>query len=191
MASNPEVEHWSSPKVWLYTLLNRDPKSNAEIVKFARVTEADRFLDVGCGPGAALDHASRTGAEVAGVDPSAAMVKRAAKRVPRAVVAIGSAERIPFPDEAFSVAINVASFHHWADRDAGLREILRVLEPGGRLHIAEGKLRDGDHGHGLDEADAAILTARLEELGYTGMRVDTIETGRRHEHLVVSAARPV
>jgi SAM-dependent methyltransferase len=190
VVTSSDVERWSPLKVWLYSLLNRSPKSNLEIVRFAGVGETDRFLDVGCGPGAALEHASATGARVAGVDPSSSMVARAKKRVPEAEVEVGSAEDIPFPDHTFTVAINVSSFHHWADRDAGLREIARVLAPGGRLHIVEGRLDDDEHGHGLGMNDAQVLTERLGELGYTEMRIDTLRTGRRHEYLVVSAVNP-
>lgn len=188
--TSPEIEQWHPLKVWLYSLLHRNPKSNTEIVRYAGLDETDHFLDVGCGPGAALEYAARTGAEVAGVDPSAAMVARAAKRVPGAEVRVGSAEEIPFADDTFTVAINVSSFHHWADRDAGLREIRRVLAPMGRLHIVEGKLEEGVHGHGLDPQDAEALIARLGELGYVDMRSDTLETGRRHEYVVVSATNP-
>jgi ubiquinone/menaquinone biosynthesis C-methylase UbiE len=189
--SSHEIEQWSPLKVWFYSLLHGDPKSNAEIVSFANVAPTDRFLDIGCGPGAGLEYASRAGAEVAGVDPSAAMVERAAKRAPNADVRLGSAEEIPFADNAFTVAINVSSFHHWADREAGLREIRRVLEPGGRLHVVEGKLKDGRDGHGLDLHQAQVLTVKLGELGYSDMRVDEIKTGRRHEYIVVSAQNPI
>lgn len=185
-----QIEQWSPFKVWLYNLLHRNPKSNVEIVRYARLTETDRFLDVGCGPGAALEHAARTGASVTGVDPSASMVARAAKRVPQADVRVGSAEALPFPDDNFTVVVNVASFHHWADRETGLREIRRVLVPGGRLHIVEGKLGDGGHGHGLGSGDTKVLKAKLGELGYRDVEVETIKTGWRHEYVVVSALNP-
>lgn len=185
-----EVERWSPFKAWIYTLLQRSPKSNAAIVRYASLTEADRFLDIGCGPGAALEEAVTTGASVAGIDPSASMVERASKRVPQADVRLGSAEEIPFDDEVFNVVVNVASFHHWADRDAGLKEALRVLEPGGRLHIVEGKLNDGKDGHGLSPSDTRLLVERLGELGYTDPDADTIRTSRHRDYVVVSAVKP-
>jgi ubiquinone/menaquinone biosynthesis C-methylase UbiE len=190
VTTHHEVEQWSPLKVWLYTLLHRTPKSNVAIIEYVDLGPTDRFLDVGCGPGAALEYALSTGAKVAGVDPSASMVARAAKRAPGADVEIGSAEAIPFPDDSFTVVINVASFHHWADREAGLREIRRVLAPGGRLHVVEGKLGEDQHGHGLSTQDAVVLEAKLEELGYGDLGVDTIKTDRRHEYVVVSATNP-
>ena len=188
--TSSDVERWSPFKVWLYNLFNRNPKSNRIVIELLDLDSGDRFLDVGCGPGAALEHAVSAGASVAGIDPSPSMVSRAAKRVPAAEVRVGSAEEIPFPDDSFSVVINIASFHHWADREAGLREALRVLAPGGRLQIVEGVLRDGKEGHGLDPRDAEVLDARLNELGYTKTSIEQIKPGWRREYFVVTALAP-
>ncbi|MGD2042305.1 MAG: class I SAM-dependent methyltransferase [Acidimicrobiia bacterium] len=185
-----EIERWSPFKVWLYSLFSRDPKSNQATVELAALSPEDRFLDIGCGPGAALEYAVATGAEVVGIDPSPSMVARAQKRVPLAEVRVGSAEELPFPDEHFTVVINVLSFHHWADRDAGLREILRVLAPGGRLHLVEGSLREDKEGHGLNPRDAELLTNRLLELGYSEASVDYVKPGRWRRFVVVSARAP-
>lgn len=185
-----EVERWSPLRAWLYSLVNRNPASNVAVVELASLTADDRFLDIGCGPGAALEHAAATGAEVAGVDPSPSMVDRASKRVPDADVRVASAEDLPFPDDHFTVVVNVASFHHWADRDAGLREVLRVLAPGGRLHIMEGVIKEGKDGHGLNAGDLESLTARFLELGYAGATVDTVKTGWRHRYYVVTGVAP-
>ena len=185
-----EIERWSPLKAWLYSLFYRSPKSNRATVELASLTESDRLLDVGCGPGAALEEAAASGAEVAGIDPSASMVARASRRVPEADVKMGSAEEIPFPDDRFSVVINVASFHHWADREAGLKEILRVLAPGGRLHIVEGLLKEGKDGHGLDPSDARLLANKLLELGYGDTQIDSMKTGWRHQYMVVTAVAP-
>lgn len=181
-----DIERWSPFKVWVYSLFSRNPKSNHAVVDLAGLTADDRFLDVGCGPGAALENASKTGASVSGVDPSPSMVARAQKRVPSADVRVASAEELPFPDGHFTVAINVLSFHHWADREAGLREILRVLGPSGRLHVVEGLLRDGKDGHGLSRQEAQVLAKKLLEIGFTDTKVEEIKPGRRYRFLVVS-----
>lgn len=185
-----DIECWSSLKVWLYSLFNRNPKSNEAVVEMTGLGKGDRFLDVGCGPGAALEHAVSTGAGVAGIDPSPAMVARASRRVPEAEVRVGSAENIPFPEDSFSVVANISSFHHWADREAGLRDILRVLAPGGRLYIAEGVLSEGKDGHGLSPADADLLAVKLVELGYAKTQIERIKPRRRHEYLVVTGIAP-
>lgn len=188
--AHEDIERWSPLKALVYSLFNGSPKSNLIAIERLELTGQDRFLDIGCGPGAALEHAASTGARVAGVDPSPAMVARASNRVPSAEVRLGSAESIPFEDGEFNVVINISSFHHWADRNAGLVEVLRVLEPGGRLHVVEGALRDGKDGHGLDQKEAEMLAARLEEVGYTDTSVDQFKPRWRHEYFVVSGSLP-
>ncbi|HET9261317.1 MAG TPA: class I SAM-dependent methyltransferase [Acidimicrobiia bacterium] len=186
-----EVERWSPLFAWFYAIRYRNPKSNVAVIDMATLDAEDRFLDVGCGPGAAIEYAAATGAEVAGVDPSPSMVERAARRVPTADVRVGSAEEIPFPDDQFTVVGNVSSFHHWADRDAGLREVLRVLAPGGRLHIMELMIKEGKDGHGLNPTELELLEARLLEIGYDTVEVETVKTAWRHHYYVVTASAPV
>lgn len=186
-SKSDEIERWSPLRAWLYTLFNRNPDSNTTMVELAALTPDDRFLDIGCGPGAALERAAATGASVAGVDPSPSMVDRAARRVPSADVRVGSAEALPFPDQHFTVVVNVASFHHWSDRDAGLREVLRLLAPKGRLHIMEGVIGPRQEGHGLTADEVDSLIARCLELGFEDASVETVRVGRRHEYYVVTA----
>jgi ubiquinone/menaquinone biosynthesis C-methylase UbiE len=183
-----EVERWSALKVWLFSLFNRNPESNSAAVDRMELDSDDRFLDLGCGLGAALEHATVSGAVTAGIDPSPSMVERASERVPQADVRLGSAESIPFDDDAFTAALSVATYHHWADAGAGLKEVRRVLAHGGRLLIVERKLKRST-GHGLDRAGAERLDALLETHGYMTVEIDTMRAGRA-EYLAVSAISP-
>ena len=184
-----DVERWSSLRVWLFSLFNRDPKSNLAAVDLLSLKSDDRFLDLGCGLGAALKHAVATGAETSGIDPSPAMVERAARRDPGAEVSDGSAESIPFQDDRFTAALAVSTYHHWADPEAGLTEARRVLAPGGRLLILERKLKKGT-GHGLDQAGADRLAQMLAARGYDSAQVSTIRVARA-DYLTVSARKPI
>lgn len=183
-----DVERWSSLRVWFFSLFNRDPKSNLAAVELLSLTSGDRFLDLGCGLGAALRHADATGADTAGIDPSPAMVERAARRVPSADVLEGSAESVPFEDDRFTAALAVATYHHWADREAGLAEVRRVLAPGGRLLIFERKLKRRS-GHGIDAAGAERLAQLLTDHGYISVDVRTERVGRV-DCLTVFAVNP-
>jgi ubiquinone/menaquinone biosynthesis C-methylase UbiE len=184
----PDVERWSSFKVWLFSLFNKTPESNLAAIDWMALDSDDRFLDLGCGLGAALERAVATGASTAGIDPSPSMVERAAQRVPEAEVRLGSAESIPFEDDEFTAALSVSTYHHWADTGAGLREARRVLAPEGRLLIVEKKLKRGS-GHGLDEAGGRDLARLLEAGGYVAVEVEIRKAGRA-EYLAVSAAHP-
>ena len=180
-----DVERWSAFKVFWFGLFHRTPKSNAVAVAELSLRPGDRFVDLGCGLGAALEQAVATGCEVAGIDPSPTMVERASRRVPSADVRLGSVESIPFEDDRFTAALSVSTFHHWADPGAGLVEIRRVLAPAGRLLIVERKLKDG-MGHGLDTDGATRLVELLGSFGYSSPGMSTVRVGRA-EYLAVTA----
>lgn len=183
------MERWSATKAWWFTLFSSAPPSNRAIVEFTGVGPGDRVLDVGCGPGAALENAASAGADCHGVDPSPSMVKRAAARVPGAVVREGSAESIPFDDATFTHVWSIASFHHWADTNGGLDEIERVLAPGGKVFIVERKLKKGRIGHGLNRVDAMAVAENLTERGLLNATVSPMRAGRS-DYVVVSGVTP-
>jgi ubiquinone/menaquinone biosynthesis C-methylase UbiE len=98
-----------------------------------------RLLDVGCGTGRfAVLAKERLGGRVWGVDPSAEMLREAKGRQGARGIGWkqGSAERLPFQSGWFDSAHMHLVVHALADRPAALREVARVLAPGGRLAIA-------------------------------------------------------
>jgi SAM-dependent methyltransferase len=94
----------------------------------ADLAAGDRALDVGCGPGALLaELAQRLGQErVAGVDPSAPFLELARTAVPGADLHPAPAERLPFPDESFDVALSQLVVNFMKDADTGVAEMRRV-----------------------------------------------------------------
>jgi SAM-dependent methyltransferase len=105
----------------------------APFADFAGVDRGQRVLDVGCGPGAlTAELVARLGVEaVAAVDPSEPFVDAARERHRGVDVRRAAAEELPFPDEAFDVALAQLVVHFMADPVAGLREMARVTRPGG------------------------------------------------------------
>ncbi|VXC49437.1 SAM-dependent methyltransferase [Enterobacterales bacterium 8AC] len=95
-----------------------------------------RLLDVGCGAGHASFTAAARVAQVVAYDLSAQMLdvvgKAAAEKgLGNVQVQQGVAERLPFDDASFDVVISRYSAHHWHDVGQALREVKRVLKPGG------------------------------------------------------------
>lgn len=97
----------------------------------------ERILDLSCGPGRALDSLRACGALAIGLDHSAEMLARAHQRGGRAPLVRGDATHLPFADAAFDGLVCSNAFHHYPDPPAALREIGRVLKPGGRAVLVD------------------------------------------------------
>jgi ubiquinone/menaquinone biosynthesis C-methylase UbiE len=158
----------------------------------ATVSDADRVVDVGCGPGAAAREAARRGAEVVGIDPAPVML-RLARRLTRRGLAItwteGVAETLPLSDASATVVWSIATVHHWRDLDAGLAEVRRVLAPRGRWLAIERRTKAGAQGlasHGWTDAQGEAFVERCRAAGFTDARVAVHRPGGRD--LVVAQA---
>jgi SAM-dependent methyltransferase len=95
-------------------------------------------LDVGCGPGAlTAELVERLGeGSVAAVDPSPPFAAACRERHPGVRVEEGSAERLPFADGAFDVALAQLVVNFMTDPAGGVREMVRVTRPGGTVAAA-------------------------------------------------------
>lgn len=105
-----------------------------------------RALDVGTGFGrnaVFLAHHLPRGSHVWSVDPSEDSLKAGEEAVLKAGLASqvsllpGTAERLPFADEEFHIAMGVMLFHHLVDVPSALREMARVTRPGGKLLLVD------------------------------------------------------
>jgi ubiquinone/menaquinone biosynthesis C-methylase UbiE len=100
-----------------------------------------RVLDIGCGTGRLVERLveARAPDAVVGCDFSAGMLREAAARLEGSAAATlvrGDATRLPFRDGVFDAAVSTEAFHWFPDQAAALRELRRVLRPGGRLLLA-------------------------------------------------------
>ena len=104
-----------------------------QLADLAAVTDGQRVLDVGCGPGALTTELVRRlgAAAVAAVDPSGQFVEAARERHPGVMVEQAAAEQLPFPDDAFDASLAQLVVHFMADPGAGLREMARVTRSDG------------------------------------------------------------
>jgi ubiquinone/menaquinone biosynthesis C-methylase UbiE len=94
--------------------------------------ETARILEVGCGTGKWLALLHSAGCSVAGLDPSAEMLRRASLLVP-GDLRLGSAEALPWGEASFDVVFYVNAFHHFEKPAAALCESHRVLRSGGKI----------------------------------------------------------
>lgn len=155
----------------------------------------DAVVDIGCGPGVAVRHAARLGASTVGVDPASVML-RLARVLTRSALPVryeqGSAEALPLPSQSALMVWSIASVHHWADLDAGLREVRRVLRPAGRLVAIERRTQPDARGlasHGWTGTQADAFAQDCLDHGFVDARVDRHQYGRRRT-LSVTAIAP-
>jgi SAM-dependent methyltransferase len=131
-------------------------------------------LEVGFGGGGLLAMLSRaTTGDVVGVDLSEAMVKRARRRFrrePRLRLHVGSVDALPFGDGRFDRACSVNNIYFWPDPPAAMRELARVLRPGGRLAVCfeppEELRKWPGHRFGFRLVDEGEVRRLMEEAGF-------------------------
>jgi ubiquinone/menaquinone biosynthesis C-methylase UbiE len=112
---------------------------------FASMQGIGRALDVGCGPGqfTILVAERLPDAEIWGVDLAPTMIELARRHASESRAAgrlhfeVADVAALPFPDGHFDAVVSSGSIKHWPDQVRGLREIHRVLAPGGRLVLGE------------------------------------------------------
>jgi len=101
------------------------------------VRPGDRVLDAACGTGDLALAALRAGGVVTGVDFSERMLERARRKSSDVEWVQGDVLELPFEDAAFDAATIGFGIRNVGDVDAALRELARVVRPGGRLAILE------------------------------------------------------
>ena len=147
---------------WVTTLLYIQPNDNV--------------LEVGFGPGVGIEllAGSATVGYVAGVDVSPIMLEQARARNANGIksgridLRCASVDQLPFEDNTFDKALAINSMQVWPDAMNGLREIRRVMKPGGTIALGftpySGRSKDG-------------LSELLAEAGFINPDVKTDEIG--------------
>lgn len=127
-------------------LIGLGDRFRARTVSVAGVKKGDRVLDVGCGTGTLTCFAKiEAGDEgyVCGIDAAPEMIEVARKKALREGIEIdfrsGVIEALPFEDPSFDVALSSLMLHHLPEdlKLRGLKEVFRVLKPGGTVLIVD------------------------------------------------------
>lgn len=129
----------------LVELTTREAMFKRRLVKQAKIEPDHRVLDLGCGTATLTVRIKRMRpqAHVVGIDGDPKILAIARRKVADAGMDIdldfGMAFDLPYPDGAFDRVLSSLLFHHLTreDKARSLREIKRVLRPGGELHIAD------------------------------------------------------
>ncbi len=186
--------------LWLMTR-GRERAFREDMLDLVALRPGEAVLDVGCGTGSLAIAAKRgvgsTGT-VDGVDASPQMLARAARKTRRAGLGveftIAPAQALPFPDARFDVVLSTIMLHHLPrpGRTACLREMRRVLKPGGRVLVVEftapthGKHSRRSHFHRHGHVELESIITLLKEAG-----LDVVQSGAvglRDMHYILGTA---
>lgn len=173
------------------------------VVAAASIRPGMRVLDVACGTGVlAREVAKAAGGmeRVVGLDPATGMLEVAARRAPGITWHSGVAGELPFADGTFDAVVSQFGLMFFPDRAAALREMARVLVPGGRMAVAVWDSLERTPAYAAEVAliermagpraadalrapfslgEPAALRALFEEAGLHGVEIDThAGTGR-------------
>ncbi|HLO32197.1 MAG TPA: class I SAM-dependent methyltransferase [Anaerolineales bacterium] len=154
-------------------------------VSLLDIQPGSQVLEIGFGPGVSTQMVSAQASQgfVAGVDHSQTMVQVASQRNAPAIQAgrmelkHGDVASLPYPDESFDIAFSLHSIYFWTKPVDCLKEIKRVLKPGGLLAIT---IQPKDKWAPERTGDAGIMTlyfggevaALFSEAGYRDIRVE-------------------
>lgn len=169
--------------------LHHDIADRVLEIALALTPDPERVLDIGCGTGYFLRRLAAQAPEareLVGIDPAPLMIEaaRANAQDDHTVFRRAMAEELPFGEASFDLVVAVTSFDHWGDQRLGIREVVRVLEPGGNFVVADvlsawlsPSLLVGRHGRVRTVKQATTL------LKDAGLRV----VGERSMHVVIRA----
>ncbi len=126
-------------------LTTREGTFKRRLLEQAAIGDRARVLDLGCGTGtlAIMAKRGRPGAAVSGLDADPKMLGRAVRKAGEAGLEVrfdqGLSNELPYPDATFDRVLSTLFFHHLRPEDKGLTvaEVVRVLKPGGELHVAD------------------------------------------------------
>jgi len=170
---------WNKPSGWIGRLLLRNMNSRHSGVtdwglSHVKIGARHTILDVGCGGGRTLGKLAAAAAEgkVCGVDHSDASLALAAKGNAREIAAghiqivAGSVSQLPFPDGTFDLITAVETHFFWPNLPGDVREVVRVLKPGGTFVIIAEIYK------GAESPMARVIEAKSPKYGMTLLTPD-------------------
>ena len=154
------------------------------------IPEGATALDIGCGGGRTIEKLAAKAACVYGIDYAAGSVAASRAHNKRLIaegrvqVEQASVSRLPFADDKFDVVTAIETQYYWPHLEQDMREILRVLKPGGRLMVVAENYKGA--------RNDAVLGPVMKLLGSSRLSVDdhrALFLGAGYEDIEISEER--
>jgi ubiquinone/menaquinone biosynthesis C-methylase UbiE len=175
---------FAHPEGWMGRLVGmvlawKNRERNAWAIALLDIQPNDHVLEIGFGPGQAIEAAAKLTPNglVAGIDLSEVMVAQASKRNAGTIrsghvlLQRGAASPLPFEDNKFNKVFAVNSMQFWPNPSEGLQEVRRVLKPGGRVVIIIQPMWAKTEEQVQSVAEKLIL--QLKQAGFRQVRLET------------------
>lgn len=127
-----DVWGWTSPAGKL-----RADRRASYFLELSQMNIGDSVLEIGCGTGLFTEKVSISGAKIIATDLSENLLEVARKKnIPNCTFQANDAHKLNYPNETFEIVFGSSIIHH-LDMMVALREVFRVLKPGGKIVFAE------------------------------------------------------
>jgi ubiquinone/menaquinone biosynthesis C-methylase UbiE len=186
----PAAGHdWALPLYDPIVKLLGGDRARKALLDQADIQTGHRVLDIGCGTGALVTLIKRLhpDVDVVGLDPDPKALTRARRRAERAAVTIqldqGFSDELPYSDASFDRVFSSFMLHHLqaGEKEKTLREVRRVIKPGGSLHLLDfGGPESGQNGflarlfhssHSLKDNFDSRIIALMSQAGLANPKV--------------------
>jgi len=184
--------------IWDETVAEKDEDKLKQMALRLQIQPSSSVLDVGSGSGVFIPYLLKSigqEARLVALDFAEEMLKVARRKAFSGNIEyiVADVSDIPIPKETFSAVVCYSSFPHFQDKPEALKEMRRVLKPGGRLFICHTSGRSEINGihKSIPEVqndllpDAGEMKALLEEAGFSGITIED-----RAESYLASAQKP-
>lgn len=181
-AAYDEIAEWYETEFLAVQRLGAEDREYADVIGVDRALVellgrgSGVCLEVGCGTGIYAERVASLGWTPAGVDLSAGMLGYACERLP---VAHGDAVCLPFADGSVPAIISLMTHTDMPDYEAALREMSRVLQPGGKLvHVGVHPCFCGDFADRTKPPEVVVGPGYLERTWVEGVGLGEGEVGQ-------------